>query len=126
MHQSEEELQKLENNYRGRLEKKMLKAMIRSLEKVKGKMRSGEVQKPRHKKLKFSGKPQESHNWSINSTNQNVPHGHSVCGAATMHLIWSEIPRAYRHFTFCDRHDDHRIREQLMGLTNPTYLGELI
>ena len=43
MHQSEEELQKLENNYRGRLEKKMLKAMIRSLEKVKGKMRSGEV-----------------------------------------------------------------------------------
>ena len=65
----------METNYRGRLEKKMLKAMIRSLEKVKGKMRSGEVSKPRHKKLKINGKPQESHNWSIKSTDQYMPRG---------------------------------------------------
>ena len=36
-------MQRLGKNRRGRLEKKMLRAMIRSFEKVKGKMRSGKV-----------------------------------------------------------------------------------
>ena len=40
-----------------------------------------------------------------NPTNQNVPRGHSMCGATTMHLILSEIPRVYRPFIFYDHYD---------------------
>ena len=39
--QFEEKSHKLEKSHRGRLEKKMLGTMIKCLEKVKGKMRSG-------------------------------------------------------------------------------------
>ena len=41
--------------------------------------------KTRHKKLKISGKPKETHAWGINSTSQNAPHGHNVYSAATLH-----------------------------------------
>ena len=41
--------------------------------------------KTKHKKLKTSKKPKEAHKWSINSTSHNMPHGHDVYSAATMH-----------------------------------------
>ena len=60
---------------------------------MKGKNEERRSLKTKAQKTEISRETQGSYNWSINSTDQNVPHGHDACGAATMHLIRSEIPR---------------------------------
>ena len=76
------------------------------------------------KKLKNGGKP-KGH--TSNTTDQHVPRGHDMCGAATMHLIRCKIERvtygpknlsSFMVVMTC--HDDHRIQGQLMGLTKST------
>ena len=56
-------------------------------------MRREEVLNRGSKQLETSGKPNSPTNWSINSTNRNVPRGHDLWSAATTHLIRREIPR---------------------------------
>ena len=58
--------------------------MARERESEEEREKKGSV-KTRHKKLKISGKPKETHAWGINSTSQNAPHGHDVYSAATSH-----------------------------------------
>jgi len=41
--------------------------------------------KTKAQKTKIQWETQESHKWSINSTGQNTPRGHDVCGAAITH-----------------------------------------
>ena len=71
------------------------------LEKWKKKMIRWEVLNEGSKQLETSRKPNSPTNWSINSTNRNVPRGHDLWSAATTHLIRREIPRvAYNPKTF--------------------------
>ena len=71
--------------------------MIRSSEKknaeqrwcirdiVRRKEKGEVVKRAGHEKLKTSRKPKRHKNGALNSTNQNVPHGHNAYGAATTH-----------------------------------------
>ena len=69
----------------------------------------GEVSNQGSKQLETNGKPNSPQNWSINSTNRDVPRGHGLWSAAAMHLIRREIPRvAYspkKPFIFYGHHD---------------------
>ena len=84
--------------------------MIREMGKSEGE----ETLRP--KKLKNSGKP-KGH--GINSTNQCALGGHVACGAATTHLIQSEIPRVMdgsgKPFIFYGRHDTSWQPQKLGG-----------
>ena len=65
--------------------------MIGSFEKSKNK--KGRSLKTKAQKTEIQRETQESYNWSINSTDQNVPRDHDACGATTVHFIRSETPR---------------------------------
>ena len=58
--------------------------MIGSWGKWKGKWEE-EKFKNQDTKTKILWETQKSHNWSINSINQNMPRGPDTCGATTTH-----------------------------------------
>ena len=73
--------------------KQALGTMIGSFLKKVKETRSGEVLNQSSKQLETSGKPNSPTNWSINSTNWDVPHSHDLWSAATTHLMRREILR---------------------------------